>query len=315
MQLIFFGSPSEAVDSLESLVAAGNDIVAVYTQPDRRAGRGRTKTPTPVKEFAVAHGMPVFTPKSLKNNTEVRERLTAASADVFVVVAYGRILPLDILQIPAMGVVNVHPSLLPLYRGTSPVVTAILDGQARTGVTLMLLDEGMDTGPVLAQSPPIELSGHERGADLQAQLFKEGAGMLPGVLEGLRDGTIVPIPQDDSKATLTRLLERSDGEIDWSQSAERIDRMVRAFDPWPGTFTTWNGKNLKIVDVKLLVSGETAFNGQPGVVLVQEQRIFVGTGGGTAIEITRLQLEGRQAVSADDFVRGQSEIDGATLGS
>jgi methionyl-tRNA formyltransferase len=313
MRIIFFGSPTEAADSLKSLIDAGHDVVAVYSQPDRRAGRGRIKSPTPVKAFAEARGLPTFTPKGLRNNEEELSRLTAANADVFVVVAYGRILPPKILQVPPMGVVNIHPSLLPRHRGPSPVVTAVLEGASETGVTVMLLDEGMDTGPILAQSAPVPLDGSERGEELQVALFKEGAKMLPDVLEGLQDGSITPTAQDDSVATVTRLLERSDGEIDWTLPAVQIDRMVRAYDPWPSTFTSWDGRGIKILDVAVMeesVSGAA----HPGGALVLEGRLIVATGSG-AIEIKRLQLEGRQATAAADFLRGQPEFDGATLGS
>jgi methionyl-tRNA formyltransferase len=237
--------------------------------------------------------------------------MVAANADVFVVVAYGRILPAELLAVPPMGVVNVHPSLLPMYRGPSPVVTAILDGQRQTGVTVMLLDEGMDTGPVLAQSPPIVLTGKERAGELQGRLFEEGAAMLPAVLDGLEDVTIVATPQDDSKATVTRLLARSDGEIDWSLPAEQIDRMIRAYDPWPGSFTSWNDKGLKILDVNL--SGRIDAVDDSGRVIVNGGKLFVGSGSGP-LEITRLQLEGRQGVSASDFLRGRPDIDDAVLG-
>ena len=311
MHIIFFGSPREAADSLDTLIAAGHDIVAVYTRPDRRAGRGRTKTPTPVRVFAEKQGLPVFTPPGFRDNPRERDRMTAANADIFVVVAYGRILPADILQIPPMGVVNVHPSLLPMYRGPSPVVTTILDGQAQTGVTVMLLDEGMDTGPILAQSSPITLAGHEHAVELQARLFSEGAAMLPAVLKGLQDGTAVATPQDDSKATVTKLLERDDGEIDWSQSTVQIDRMVRAFDPWPGTFTSLDDSALKILDVK--IPARTGAAGDPGKVTVRDGKLYVGTGTGP-LEITRLQLEGRQGMSATDFLLGRPDIDGAILG-
>ncbi|TDI93306.1 MAG: methionyl-tRNA formyltransferase [Chloroflexi bacterium] len=327
MRIIFFGSPREAADSLRSLISAGHDVVAVYTRPDRRAGRGREKSQTPVKVFAEKQGLPVFTPAGFRNSAQELDRMADANADVFVVVAYGRILPADILKVPPMGVVNVHPSLLPMYRGPSPVVMAILDGQTHTGVSVMLLDEGMDTGPVLAQSPPVRLTGRERAAELQARLFKEGAAMLPAVLTGLQDGTVVPTPQDDSKATVTRLLDRSDGEIDWSLSAAQIDRMVRAYDPWPGTFTSWNGKGLKILDVELLsgagigattesrpdLDSNYRLGHDPGKVVVRGGKLLIGTGTGP-LEITRLQLEGRQGVAADEFLRGRPDIGGATLG-
>ncbi|HIF72572.1 MAG TPA: methionyl-tRNA formyltransferase [Dehalococcoidia bacterium] len=310
MRITFFGSPQESADALDSLIKVGHQVIAVYSQPGRRAGRGRAKSPTPVSDFALAHELPVFTPRGLRNNPEELARLAETNSDVFVVVAYGRILPPEVLRIPPMGVVNIHPSLLPRYRGPSPVVTAILDGQSQTGVTVMLLDEGMDTGPILAQSPPIDLDGTERGADLQDRLFKEGALLLPAVLEGLQDGSITPTPQNDALATVTTLLERSDGEIVWSSPAEQIDRMVRAYDPWPGTFTSWNGKGLKVIDVA--VSSEPSTGA--GAVSAVDGRLTIGTGTG-ALEITRLQIEGRQAVAAGDFLRGQPEINGATLGT
>ncbi|MBT3995478.1 MAG: methionyl-tRNA formyltransferase [Chloroflexi bacterium] len=310
MRIVFFGSPPEAAASLESLIAAGHDIAAVYSQPDRKSGRGRNKTATPVKTFATQNDLPVFTPKGLRNNVEELERLTELKADAFVVVAYGRILPVEILQVPPMGVVNIHPSLLPKYRGPSPVVTAILEGEDTAGVTIMLLDEGMDTGPILAQSTPMWLSGTEKGAALQSALFKEGASMLPNVLKGLQEGSLAPQPQDDSKASVTRLLERSDGEIDWTSPAERIDRMIRAYDPWPGTFTSWNGKGLKVLDAQ--ISSASVYGA--GVVVVDEGRVNVGTGTGS-IELKKVQLEGRQAVAAADFLRGQPDFDGATLGT
>lgn len=310
MRIVFFGSPTESADSLDSLILDGHDIAAVYSQPDRRAGRGRTNVATPVKATGLDRGLSVFTPKGLRNNGEEVTRLTELHADVFIVVAYGRILPPEVLQIPPMGVVNIHPSLLPKYRGPSPVVTAILESEDTAGVTIMLLDEGMDTGAILAQSTPIRLSGTEKGAALQSALFKEGALMLPNVLKGLHEGSLTPQPQDDSKASVTRLLERSDGEIDWSSSAERIDRMIRAYDPWPGTFTSWSGKGLKVLDAE--ISSASALGA--GVVMVVDDRLLVGTGSGS-IGLRQVQLEGRQPVGAADFLRGQPDFDGATLGT
>jgi methionyl-tRNA formyltransferase len=318
MRIVFFGSPTESADSLDSLILDGHDIAAVYSQPDRRAGRGRTNVATPVKATGLDRGLSVFTPKGLRNNGEEVTRLTELHADVFIVVAYGRILPPEVLQIPPMGVVNIHPSLLPSYRGPSPVVAAILDGMSETGVTIMLLDEGMDTGPVLAQSKPIRLLGTERGAELQRTLFKEGTKLLPGALHGLQAGSITPQPQDDTLATVTSLIERGDGEINWSASAEQIDRMVRAYDPWPGTFTIWNGKGLKILEVALVRGspfGTEASSrlGSAGSVSVTEGRLVVATSHGI-LEILRLQLEGRQVVPAADFLRGNPDIDGGVLG-
>ena len=185
MRIIFFGSPDDAVHLLGSLITAGHDIVAVYTQPDRRVGRGRVKQATAVKIFSEQCGLDTFTPVNLRDDEVEFTRMSNIAADVFVVVAYGRILPIKVLGIPSLGVINVHPSLLPLYRGPSPVAAAILDGQSHTGVSVMLLDEGMDTGPILAQSLPINLSGRERRSELQTRLFKESEPLLLATLTKL----------------------------------------------------------------------------------------------------------------------------------
>ena len=309
MRIIFFGSPDDAVPLLGSLIKAGHEIAAVYTQPDRRVGRGRTKQATAVKIFSEQHGLDTFTPVSLRDDEVEFERMLNIAADVFVVVAYGRMLPTNILGIPLLGVVNVHPSLLPLYRGPSPVAAAILDGQSQTGVSLMLLDEGMDTGPILAQSVPIDLSGRERRSELQALLFKEAESLLSGTLTELQRGTVTPVVQDNAAASFTQLLRRSDGEIEWTASAVHIERMVRAYDIWPGTFTTWNGKNVKILYSKLMDGTET----NPGQVTFRNGHLSVSTGAGL-LEIIQLQLEGRQIALAADFVRGHPQIDGAILG-
>ena len=313
MRIVFFGSPTEAVESLEFLIAAGHDIAAVYSQPDRKSGRGRNKTATPVKLFAIQSDLPVVTPKGLINNVEELEWLTALKADAFVVVAYGRILPEEILQVPQMGVVNIHPSLLPKYRGPSPVVTAILEGENTVGVTIILLDEGMDTGPILAQSTPMRLSGTERGGELQRALFREGASMLPNVLKGLQEGALTAEPQDDTNASVTKLINRSDGQIDWASPAEHIERMIRAYDSWPGTFTCWNGKVLKVLDAQISSASTSGSAVGAGVVVVDEGRVNVGTGS-ASIELKKVQLEGRQAITAADFVMGHPDFVGGTLG-
>ncbi len=310
MKIIFFGSPNDAVQLLDSLITAGHEIAAVYTQPDRQVGRGLTKQATAVKIFSEQCGLETFTPVSLRDDEEEFARILNIGADAFVVVAYGRILPPQILDIPPLGVINVHPSLLPLYRGPSPVSTAILDGQSYTGVSLMLLDAGMDTGPVLAQSLPINLSGRERRGELQTRLFKESKSLLLDVLTQLDLGTITPVIQDNAAASMTQLLRRSDGEIDWTTSAVYIERMVRAYDIWPGTFTTWNGKNVKILESQL-IDGPTT---NPGEVVLNSGHLNVSTGDGL-LEIIQLQLEGRQAAMAPDFVRGYPQINGVILGN
>ncbi len=250
------------------------------------------------------------TPKTLRQERTLEE-LYEFGADLFVVVAYGRILPTEALQLPRLGAVNVHPSLLPEYRGPSPVQTAILDGAARTGVTIMALDAGMDTGPILRQSDRVPLLGTERTGALMDRLFSMGAAMLPGVLDDMDSGRLTPVPQDDSRASVTSQVRRSDGEADWSSPAELLERMIRAYDPWPGVFTRWKGRRLKILDAA--VEGP-ASAGPPGKTLLDAGRLFVATGRG-ALELRRVQMEGRRPMSAIDLPRGHPDFTGSVLPS
>lgn len=308
-RLVFFGSPHEATHSLRRLLEGGHDIVAAYTQPDRIASRGGRISPTPVKEIAVERGILVRTPASLRP-AEVAAELAAWGAEAFVVVAYGKLLPPQVLAIPRLGVLNLHPSLLPRHRGPSPVATAILEGDRRTGVTVMLLDEGMDTGPLLAQSEPVPIEADMTRTGLSDRLFKLGAELLAGTLERYVAGDVAARPQDESEATLTRRLKRSDGEIDWTDPADSLERMIRAYEPWPGTFTQWQGKTLKILAGRAVEAEALS----PGRVGSKAGRLLVGTGRG-ALQVDRMQLEGRRAVSAEEFLRGHSDIEGETLPS
>ena len=333
MKIVFFGSPEQAVAALRTLLERGHSVAAVYTQPDRPAGRSRSPAPTPVRQAAEAAGVPVRTPRSLRDAT-VQVELAAFRADVFVVAAYGKLLPPEALRIPRLGVLNVHPSLLPKYRGPSPVQQTILDGAEQTGVTVMLLDEGMDTGPILAQSAPVRLTGAETAGALMARLFELGAGLLADTIEKWARGEITPRPQDNAQATVTKLLSREDGEIDWSQPAQRIARMVRAYDPWPGTHTRWRGRALKVLVAQAVpppspsTGEEPALTTMPigakgpgggetrvaGTVSVRDGGVVVATGEG-ALRLHRLQLEGKKAVSAEEFVRGYPAFPGSALPS
>ncbi len=308
-RVIFFGSPAGAGRVLREVVSAGHEVAAVYTQPPRAAGRSKEPVSTPVEAAARQLGLVVRTPVGLRD-AEAQRDLSGFGADVFLVAGYGRLLPAAVLDMPPLGVLNVHPSLLPRHRGPSPVATAILEGDRETGVTVMLLDEGMDTGPVLAQSAPVEIGPSTTGSSLTERLFEIGASLLVSTLARWVSGEIEPRPQDESRATVSRLLKRADGEINWSEPAERIERMVRAYDAWPGAYTRWSGKNLKVLEAAL--AGEVA--GRPGEVSVADGEIAVATGSG-ALSIVRLQLEGRRPASAAEFARGYPALDGSSLPS
>lgn len=313
LKVVFFGSPEDAVPALEKLIQADHEVVAVYTRPDRAAGRSRQSRPTAVKVAAESRRLHVETPAGLRD-AEVQQKLRALDADIFVVVAYGRILPPEVLGIPRLGVVNIHPSLLPRHRGPSPVSTAILNGDTETGVTVMLLDEGMDSGPLLAQSKPVKLTGSERADTLTTSLFELGADMLPKVITGLEDGSLKPQPQDESQVTVTSLIEKEHGRIDWSCSAVEIERMTRAYYPWPGTFTTLRGKNLRVISAEVVNSASPdSSDGPLGHLKVSEKRLFVTTGNGE-LELLELQPEGKRPMLARDMINGMPDLDGTVLG-
>jgi len=307
-RIIFFGTPEPAAKALRSLVEDGHDVAAVFTRPDRVSGRSRKPWPTPVNEAAMELGLTAHTPQGLRGD-DVLNDLAGISADIFVVLAYGRILPPAILALPPRGVLNVHPSLLPLYRGPSPVVTAIRDGAPETGVSVMLLDEGMDTGPVIAQSAPVPITESDTAESLTDQLFTMGVDLLVETIPAWERGDLEAVPQDDALATVTSLVEKSDGELDFGKSALDIARAIRAYHPWPGTFTRWDGKLLKILDASV---SESAEDFRRGVVSIRDGRLTIGTGAGN-LDVKRLQLEGRGAVSAEDFLRGYPAIEGARL--
>ena len=301
------GTPDYAAPVLSRLIDEGHDIVAVYSQPDRPSGRGRKLVPTPTKRFAEERGIEVRQPDSLRSDAECAG-LASLSPEVIVVAAYGLFLPAEVLEIPPLGCLNLHPSLLPRYRGPSPVVSAILNGDDETGVTIMKLDEGMDSGPILVQER-VSIAERETAPELTRRLFDLGAELLVETLPGWSSGSIRAMPQDESCATITQLVKKDDGEIDWTDNAEHITRMVRAYEPWPGTFTRWDGKLLKILDAKC-AEGATS----PGhVVGLDDGGIGIGTGDGL-LEVTRLQIEGRGTSDAQDFVRGYSDFVGAELG-
>ena len=312
LRVVFMGTPAFAVPALRALVERGHVVAGVYTQPDRRAGRGRKLTASPVKIFAEEHGLPVFQPRSLRQDVAAaRSELADLAPDVVIVAAYGLFLPDEVLRLPRLGCLNIHPSLLPRHRGPSPVATAILDGDETSGVTIMLLDEGMDTGPILAQQET-RIAADETAEELTERLFELGANLLVDSLDRWEQGQIVPTPQNDEDASVTRRLDREDGRIDWNESADRIARKVRAFTPWPSTFTRWRGRTVKVLSARSL---DVSLDGTPGtVVRIEDSTIAVLTGSG-ALAVHNIQIEGRLAMSPADFVRGYGDFIGSSLGS
>ena len=314
LRVIFMGTPEFAVPTLVSLLDAGCEIVGVYTQPDRRSGRGRRVTPPPVKQAATERDLPVFQPASLRRDADARQQLASLKPDLILVAAYGLFLPADTLDVPPLGALNIHPSLLPKHRGPSPVATAIIEGNTTTGVTLMQLDEGMDSGPIIAQQETT-IGVNETAEDLTVRLFGMGARLLADTLPRWRTGEFAPVPQSEADATITRLLKREYGEIDWTRPADHIARQIRAYHPWPGTFTHWNGKQLKVRQAVLFDNDEDFATGtvleiDPGI----GQSIGVVTGDGILL-LQRVQPEGRQAMDIGDFRRGYRDFVGSRLGA
>ncbi|MBC8162514.1 MAG: methionyl-tRNA formyltransferase [Roseiflexaceae bacterium] len=300
MRVVYLGTPALAVIPLAALAADPRfEVVGVVTQPDRPAGRSGQPEPPPVKQAAVAHGIPVLQPDTLRDPAAV-EALAAMRPDAGVVAAYGEILRKQVLAIPPLGYLNIHPSLLPRWRGPTPVAGAILAGDAETGVTVMRLDAQMDSGPILAQQRQ-PLAADARAGLLSDALFHIGAGLLCEALAAYAAGSLSAVAQDDAQATYTRLLRRADGQIDWMLPAAQIERMIRAYDPWPGAFTTWRGQPLRILSARAHAENQHAV--QPGVLLSTRDTISVATGGGT-LELIAVQPAGKRAMAAAEWARG-----------
>ena len=310
LRTVFMGTPRFAVPVLSALLDAGHKVVGVYCQPDRPASRGRRLLAPPVKAYAAERRLPVFQPASLRRDREARRQLASMVPDLIVVAAYGQLLPADLLAIPKLGCLNVHPSLLPRYRGASPVTSAILDGAAVTGVTVMKVDEGMDTGPIVA-SRETRIGPRETAEELTERLFGMGADLLVSLLPGWASGRLQASPQDGSQATVTRRLSRRDGEMDWTRSADYLARQVRAYHPWPGSTTYWQGRRLKIVEARRADGAGPPPS--PGEVAALEGGVGVGTGGGV-LELKRVQLESRGVTTPEELARGHREFVGSTLG-
>ena len=312
------GTPEFVVPALLALHDSPEvELTGVITPPDRPRGRSRQPVAPPVKAAALELGLPVFQPPGLRS-AAAQERLAAMRPEVIVVAAYGRLLPPETLRLPPYGCLNLHPSLLPQGRGPSPVAETLLRGAAATGVSLMLLDEGMDTGPVLAQRG-LPLDGTETAGALTETLFRRGAELLLEALPAWVDGRLPAQPQDETEATITRRLEREDGRADWTQPAAILARQQRAYTPWPGLFTTWNGQNLKLLEVEAPGAAPPEYQGPtaatPGLVIpgASYGGLAVATGDGL-LSLKTLQLEGRRPNTAREFFVGFPAIAGAVLG-
>lgn len=301
MKIIFMGTPEFSVTALHKLLQLpAHEIVAVYSQPPRRAGRGKKIVPSPVHQLAESAGIPVETPLSFKQ-AEDKEKFANYQADLAIVVAYGLILPQAVLDMPRYGCINIHASLLPRWRGAAPIQRAIEAGDRNSGVALMQMAAGLDTGPVLSMSK-LPLSDQETGQTLHDKLSQLGADMLPDLLDQIDQQTCQAVPQSEDGVTYAHKLDKSESVIDWSANADVIDRRIRAFTPWPGTQTTFGTEMIKIKAVKPYIETDIAIGG-PGYLSVIGQRLIVSCGNGH-LEILQLQRPGKSVVSAGDFLRG-----------
>lgn len=310
MRLVFCGTPEFAVSALESVIAAGHELALVVTQPDRAAGRGMEMQAPPVKLAALRHGLNVVQPEKIRNNADFRTRLEEIQPEAILVVAYGRIIPHWMLELPRFGNINLHGSLLPKYRGAAPIQWAVANGENVTGVTTMRLDAGLDTGDMLlAQAVPI--GQEETALDVYRTLAPVGAELMVETLRQVEAETLFPQAQDHSLATLAPILKREDGLVDFSRTAQQVYDRWRGFQPWPGAHTTLRGK--KLILQKTRVERAT-FEGEPGALQLRDGAITVVCGGGTLLGVDEVQMEGKRRMSAADFLRGHQVKNGERLG-
>lgn len=308
MRIVFMGTPDFSVPALDALASGGHQVIAVFTQPDKPKGRGKAVQMTPVKERALALGIPVYQPLKVREE-ECVNQLRAMEIDAIVVAAFGQILPKSILSIPKYGCVNIHASLLPKYRGAAPIQWAIIDGEKETGITTMLMNEGLDTGDML-EKIVIPIGEKETGGSLHHKLSAAGGPLILSTLEKLQKGTLTPTPQTDEGTCYAKMLKKSLGDIDWSQDGEAIERLIRGLNPWPSAYTSLNGKTLKIWEAEVIQEDSKE---QPGrVIRAEEAGLWVAAGKGI-LSIISLQLEGKKRMSYDAFLRGFSLEAGTRL--
>lgn len=311
MRLIFCGTPQFAVPTLKALLHARHDIRLVVTQPDRPSGRGMSLVAPPVKQSALEAGLPISQPEKIKNDQEFRAQLEAIQPEAIIVVAYGRIIPKWMLDLPPHGNLNLHASLLPKYRGAAPIQWAVANGEPVTGATTMRINEGLDTGDMLLQRE-LPIAPDQTAEDIFPMLAAMGAPLMVETLEGLQTGTILPKKQDDSLATLAPILKREDGQIDFARPAMEIYNRWRGFQPWPGAYTQFRGKKLALHHmIPMELRGEQS---DPGTVYVDRNRLFVDCGANSRLEIYEAQPEGKKRMSASDFLHGYQLKSGDRLG-
>ncbi|MBZ5615227.1 MAG: methionyl-tRNA formyltransferase [Acidobacteriia bacterium] len=316
MILVFSGTPSFAVPTLEKLAEAGHTVSLVVTQPDRPRGRGMEMAPSPVKEAAIRLGLSVLQPAAIKNNAEFRDQLTAIAPDAIIVVGYGRIIPQWMIDLPRLGNLNLHASLLPKYRGAAPIQWAIANGEAVTGVTTMRIDAGLDTGDILMQRET-PIGPDDTAETLGPKLASIGADLMVETLRGLESGQVRPAPQDHSQATLAPILKKEDGRMDFARSAKHLLNRLRGFQPWPGAFTIFRGKTLQVHRARPAQSAATL---SPGQVAIEGACLLVGCGKdkesrtNTTIELLEIQLEGKRRMTAQEFINGYRPKSGDRLG-
>ena len=314
MKIVYMGTPDFSVGALEALIEAGHQILAVVTQPDKPKGRGKEIQVTPVKACALAHDIPVFQPVKVRE-PEAVEVLRGYGADIFVVAAFGQILSEEILTMPRYGCVNIHASLLPKYRGAGPIQWAIINGEKTTGVTIMQMDRGIDTGDMLLKEE-VAIDSGETGDSLHDKLAMTGARLIVAALDQIESGDVTPVKQREEETCYAKMLQKSMGRIDWQQSAGKLDCLIRGLISWPGAFTLYRGKNLKIWEEMPVCGKESLENGggQPGtVVLVEKDAFYVQTGDGL-LKILSVQPEGKKRMAVRDFLLGYPVKAGEMLG-
>jgi methionyl-tRNA formyltransferase len=311
MKLVFCGTPQFAVPTLNALLQGGYEIPLVISQPDRPSGRAQALTNSPVKQRALEQGLPLTQPAKLKNNPALQSQLEGLNPDAIVVVAYGRLIPAWMLNLPRLGTFNVHASLLPKYRGAAPIQWAIARGENTTGVTIMRLDEGLDTGPIFLQRQ-IPIHPDETAVALSPRLAELGASLMVEALEQVDAGRIKPTPQDHSLATLAPLLTKQDGQIDFSQTASEIYNRFRGFQPWPGVYTAFRRRQLQVTAARV---GKPIPVVSPSTIFVQGNEVFFGCAAGTTLEVLEVHPEGKKRMSAREFLSGYRPQNNEILGT